>query len=407
MQIGSDTLVGTAVASPFSADISTTGLIPGATYTYYAIAVDNQGAPSASATTTSTIQNVAAHITLSSAGSTISNGQQAAITFGSLQQGQSGAVVTFTVQNVGQASLTLGTPSVPSGFVLATAPATAVAVGASTTFSIQLLSTVIGTYSGAVTFATNDPSNPNFQFPITGTVVASGSTVTLQPGPVDGQDIWVCSDYYGGGQNDADLRVGGWGDSYYALLKFDLAGLPANASSAVLYLYNWSNNGGTPTAMNLEQITSSWDTSTKWTAKPNVQSVTALAAPTVGSWFSIDLTSLYKQWQAGTVPNYGIELQPAATSQNFDFFYSANYLGDSTLRPKLVISAPTTATMTTVVSNGPNPASFNQPLSFVTSVTAGVPDGETVKLEDGSNNNAVVASATLSGGSAKIQRGHY
>ena len=65
-----------------------------------------------------------------------------------------------------------------------------------------------------------------------------------QPGPGEGKDIWTTSLFGGAsgeaegvGEVDKDLRVGGWGDWYYALLQFDLAGMPTNARSATLCLY--------------------------------------------------------------------------------------------------------------------------------------------------------------------------
>jgi hypothetical protein len=59
-------------------------------------------------------------------------------------------------------------------------------------------------------------------------------------------------------------------------------------------------------------------------------------------------------------------------------------------------------TTTTINTYGPNPSNSTQAVSFSVTVTGGIPDGEAVSLEDASNNNAVVASGTLSGGSATL-----
>jgi uncharacterized repeat protein (TIGR03803 family) len=56
----------------------------------------------------------------------------------------------------------------------------------------------------------------------------------------------------------------------------------------------------------------------------------------------------------------------------------------------------------TLAANGPNPIGADQPLSFTATVSGGVPDGQSVQLLDSSNANAVVASGTLSGGSATL-----
>lgn len=56
----------------------------------------------------------------------------------------------------------------------------------------------------------------------------------------------------------------------------------------------------------------------------------------------------------------------------------------------------------TLAGTSANPSNATQPLNFTATVTGGVPDGETVKLEDASNNNAIVASGTLNSGSATL-----
>jgi uncharacterized repeat protein (TIGR03803 family) len=85
-------------------------------------------------------------------------------------------------------------------------------------------------------------------------------------------------------------------------------------------------------------------------------------------------------------------------------FYGATYSGglgasggDGTV---FELTANTTITLTP--AGGPNPSNAGQPLGFTVTVTGGVPDGETVSLIDTSNNNAVVASGSLSNGSASL-----
>lgn len=91
--------------------------------------------------------------------------------------------------------------------------------------------------------------------------------VILQPGPGEGTDIWTTSVYSyapggggpGGGLDNEELRVGGWGDTYLALIEFDLTGLPQYATSAVLELYECNSHGGTSVPMYLDRITEPWD----------------------------------------------------------------------------------------------------------------------------------------------------
>jgi hypothetical protein len=179
----------------------------------------------------------------------------------------------------------------------------------------------------------------------------------LQPGPLDGKDIWTTSYYSyapggstpGGGLNEYQLRVGGWADSYYSLLEFDLADLPTDATSAVLYLYCFSQSGG-GTPMYLDLITQAWDWRTQgtgrdherlwWADKPTTSLWNdSLPTPASGQWYAVDVTTLYNSWQNGTYPNYGVELRPVLNSNNnFNNFYSSDYADDLSLRPKLVIT---------------------------------------------------------------------
>ncbi|HEY2588598.1 MAG TPA: choice-of-anchor tandem repeat GloVer-containing protein, partial [Tepidisphaeraceae bacterium] len=54
------------------------------------------------------------------------------------------------------------------------------------------------------------------------------------------------------------------------------------------------------------------------------------------------------------------------------------------------------------LTGGSNPSTSNQSLTYTARISGGVPDGETVTLVDASNNNASVATGTLSGGTATL-----
>ena len=60
----------------------------------------------------------------------------------------------------------------------------------------------------------------------------------------------------------------------------------------------------------------------------------------------------------------------------------------------------TLGTTTTLINNGPATTNATQALSLTATVTGGVPDGETIALKDAGNNNAVIATAILTGGTA-------
>ena len=71
---------------------------------------------------------------------------------------------------------------------------------------------------------------------------AQEDIVVLQPGLGGGKDIWTTSVFCycpegggpGGGLDNYELVVGGWGDEYHTLIEFNLSGMPTKASSATL-----------------------------------------------------------------------------------------------------------------------------------------------------------------------------
>jgi hypothetical protein len=143
--------------------------------------------------------------------------------------------------------------------------------------------------------------------------------------------------------------VGGWGDLYYSLLKFDLAGLPAVATEVELRLYDLGDNDGSPTALNLYEITQDWNWQTQgtgadherlwWADQPTavLESPSSLPAPTVGSYYDINITTLYNEWQSAALPNYGLELRPTSNDNKFDVFASSRNANPD-YRPALVIT---------------------------------------------------------------------
>lgn len=165
----------------------------------------------------------------------------------------------------------------------------------------------------------------------------TGGTI-LQPGPTDGVDVWVTYPYYGYGLDTYYLIVGGWGNEYYSLIKFDVDTLPANVSSAQIHLFCYAAEGFL-VSMYLDRIDSPWDENTKWQNRPSYTYLRFLPQPTVGEWYIIDITDLYNAWKNGTYTNFGIQLRPTEIwpGDHIDGFYSSDYLDDPSLRPKLVI----------------------------------------------------------------------
>ena len=90
---------------------------------------------------------------------------------------------TFTVRNDGNATLNLGTVTVPTGFTLTEGLSTSLAPAASDTFTVRLDTTVLGAKAGDVSFSTDDPDESPFNFRITGIVCVQGANLALsKPG---------------------------------------------------------------------------------------------------------------------------------------------------------------------------------------------------------------------------------
>jgi hypothetical protein len=192
------------------------------------------------------------------------------------------------------------------------------------------------------------------------------ATVTLQPGH-EGVDLWITDTFsYGSdyGVDDDKLQVGGWGDQYFSLIKFDLTNAPAHADSAILQLYSFSTqNDGTYTGMYLDRLTSAWNEDIGWyNGKPSFVSQTQLPAPQPNQWYSIDVTSLYNGWKSGQ-SNYGIQLRPIQwCCHNSANFRSSDYV-NSAYRPKLVITYSDAFKIAFPLKNGTT--AFTAPVSAI------------------------------------------
>jgi hypothetical protein len=181
-------------------------------------------------------------------------------------------------------------------------------------------------------------------------------TLTQGAAGTTGKDIWTTSVYSydgvsqtpGGGLDNEELRVGGWGDEYYSLLQFDLTGLPQQASSVRLELYCLSSGSGTTTELLLDRVTEDWDWRIQgtgrdrqrlwWADRPDWLQWRAqeLPAPTPGAWSTIDITDLYQAWKNGTFPNYGLQLRPTSIDNSWGIFASSQH-SNPALRPRLVV----------------------------------------------------------------------
>ena len=92
-------------------------------------------------------------------------GGEAEVDFGYLPLGNA-VSQSFVIHNSGSAALTIGTITLPTGFVLTQSPAASVAPGQTTSLTIGTASSAAIEYSGSVTIMTNDPVAGPFTFDV-------------------------------------------------------------------------------------------------------------------------------------------------------------------------------------------------------------------------------------------------
>lgn len=165
---------------------------------------------------------------------------------------------------------------------------------------------------------------------MSGVVSAADKWVNPAPFPV-GMDTWFGSVYNTTAQHDNRLRVGGWGDMYNTLLRFDLSGLPQVADGAYLWLY--AINEGAPTNINWSMIGKQWQSSTVGSSDFPLPSnvlfpVGTTSAPTPWQWYVLNITGIYNAWRSSvSYKNYGLYLAPVSNNNNYSSFYSSTQGG--------------------------------------------------------------------------------
>ena len=157
---------------------------------------------------------------------------------------------------------------------------------------------------------------------------AHANLVELQPGPFDGMDMWYSNVYHRSGVHDEKLQVGGWGDQYQTLLRFNLGGMPQVADLAILWLWGFPRgDASTPTWIQWFSVTSQWQSATVgWDTRPYKFLLGYTPPPNAsGGWYGVNFTNQYNQWRRGNSSplNHGLMLAPWQNNNNFDMFFSS------------------------------------------------------------------------------------
>ncbi|MCC6678147.1 MAG: choice-of-anchor D domain-containing protein [Phycisphaerales bacterium] len=116
-------------------------------------------------------------------GGEITDGQTTPISFGSVLVGSGRPQRTFTVQNVGAVALSTSSLVKPGQYNILEGLSASIAPGGQDTFTLELLTDTVGTFSGGVAFNNSDPDENPFNFPITG-------IVTTVPPPQEVRVFW-------------------------------------------------------------------------------------------------------------------------------------------------------------------------------------------------------------------------
>lgn len=103
----------------------------------------------------------------------ITDGQAGVIDFGSVVEDETGISIVFTVFNDGDADLTLGAVTVPTGYTLTEPLSGSILPAGSDTFTVRLDTETPGIKAGEISFSTNDADENPFNFPIAGTVMSA------------------------------------------------------------------------------------------------------------------------------------------------------------------------------------------------------------------------------------------
>ncbi|MCC6443834.1 MAG: DNRLRE domain-containing protein [Armatimonadetes bacterium] len=190
---------------------------------------------------------------------------------------------------------------------------------------------------------------------------ARATDVTLQPAS---QDSFISSGATGTnyGSNVAlwagSGPDGGSSGEKRALLKFDVSSIPSGSTvtAATLQLYVTSGKTNSVT-LSTYKITASWQEGTvTWNNAPasetTAQSSASVSSGDVNTWKSWNLQTLVQGWVNGSVTNHGVLLKASGGSPPHNAsFHSSNYTGDTTKRPKLVVTYGSGGGSTTVTLN--------------------------------------------------------
>ena len=173
---------------------------------------------------------------------------------------------------------------------------------------------------------------------------AAAESVTLSPSQ-DG-DIYSYLDQPTTTIHTLNVSASGEGapHSNRSLIQFDFStlGIPADQiGSAVLKLYTYPPDIGATGFGNvsIRRQASAWSATTlRWNQIQPQEQVSLLPVNAMNVWVEADVTSMVKQWKAGTVANHGFVLMPESETSPLNVTFLAMDLPNPAYTPRLVIT---------------------------------------------------------------------
>lgn len=138
---------------------------------------------------------------------------------------------------------------------------------------------------------------------------------------LNGYDGYTSNLYTPQFQDNASVRVGGWGDWYAGFTRFNVSSLPNNVQNVSLWYWVNSNTGNTTTvSMTMYGLATAFGPSQYWINNTYIYtgSNRAVAQPQNGNWITIDITDYYRNWKSGAWQNNGILLLPTGNNNQFN-----------------------------------------------------------------------------------------
>ena len=175
---------------------------------------------------------------------------------------------------------------------------------------------------------------------------SGSSSLSISLADLNAFDTWTRSSFpcvsggAAGGLADDTLQVGGWGDTYITLLRFNAPDNRVVRSAQLVLRVKGKDDQYRPTPVTLRVITQDWVGSGDcflWSNIPSSSVVASMTSPGLpGTTYAIDITQIYNDWATGAKVNRGVLIEPTLTDNNWSNFYSTR--AGEALSPKLVLT---------------------------------------------------------------------